>query len=56
MPFSIDGELRFPNDDCANWREVLAALEHHEEIEILVKGEAGVRLSNLDSLLELSYA
>ena len=56
LPFRIDGELRFPNDDCANWREVLAALEHYEEIEILVKGEAGVRLSHLDSLLELSYA
>lgn len=56
LPFNIDGELRFVNDDCANWREVTAALDHHDEIEILVKGETGVYLSTLHSLLEFEYA
>jgi len=56
LPFSIDGELRFPNDDCVNWLEVLVALEHHDEMEVLVKGETGVYMSTLDSLLEGSYA
>lgn len=55
LPFNIDGELRFANDDCANWLEVKAALGHHDEMEILVKGETGVYLSTLDSLLELTY-
>ena len=56
LPFSIDGELRFPKDHCVNWREVVAALEHHDELEVLVKGETGVAMSSLDSLLEASYA
>jgi phosphoribosyl-dephospho-CoA transferase len=56
LPFNIDGELRFANDDCANWREVRAALGHHDEMEILVKGERGVYMSTLDSLLEFTYA
>lgn len=56
LPFSIDGELRFPKDECVNWREVVAALEHHDELEVLIKGETGVYMSSLDSLLEISYA
>lgn len=56
LPFSIDGELRFPNDDCVNWREVVAALAHHDELEVLIKGETGVYMSSLDTLLEASYA
>lgn len=56
LPFRIDGELRFPNDDCANWREVAVALEQQDPVDILVKGEAGVALCTLDSLLEVSYA
>lgn len=56
LPFSIDGELRFSNDRCVNWREVLAALELDDEMEVLVKGETGVFMSHLYDLLELSYA
>jgi len=56
LPFSIDGELRFPNDDCVNWLEVLVALEHHDEMEVLIKGEMGVYMNTLDSLLEASHA
>lgn len=57
LPFGIDGELRFPKDECANWREVAAALVgHHDEMEVLVKSEAGAFMSNLHRLLEISYA
>jgi len=56
LPFSIDGELRFPNDECVNWREVVAALSHHDELEVLIKGETGVYMSSLDVLLQASYA
>lgn len=56
LPFTIDGELRFPGDECVNWREVVAALAHHEELEVLVKGEAGVYMGSLDTLLEASCA
>ena len=56
LQFNIDGELRFPKDECVNWREVVAALAHHDELEVLIKGEAGVYMSSLDSLLEASYA
>ena len=56
LPFRIDGELRFPNDECVNWREVVAALGNHDEIEVLIKGETGVYMDSLDSLLEASYA
>ncbi len=56
LPFSIDGELRFPKDECVNWREVVTALAHHDELEVLIKGETGVYMSSLDSLLEASYA
>ncbi|MGV0998063.1 MAG: malonate decarboxylase holo-[acyl-carrier-protein] synthase [Fluviibacter sp.] len=56
LPFSIDGELRFPKDDCVNWREVMAALGHHDKRDVLVKGEAGVFMGSLDSLLGFSYA
>lgn len=56
LPFSIDGELRFPQDDCVNWREVMAALDRDDAMEVLVKGEAGVFMSTLDRLLEPSYA
>ena len=56
LPFNIDGELRFTNDNCANWREVSAALSHHDEMEVLVKGETGVFMSTLDKLLEFTYA
>jgi phosphoribosyl-dephospho-CoA transferase len=56
LPFNIDGEIRFVNDDCANWREVSAALGHHDEMEVLVKGETGVFMSTLDKLLKFTYA
>ena len=56
LPFSIDGELRFPNDDCVNWREVMAALDHQDGMKVLIKGEMGVFMSTLDDLLEHSYA
>ena len=56
LPFCIDGELRFPNDACVNWREVVAALESHVAMDVLVKSERGVCMSTLDGLLEVSYA
>lgn len=56
LPFNVDGELRFPKDECVNWREVVNALAHHDELEVLVKGEAGVTMSGLDALLEAAYA
>ena len=61
LPFRIDGELRFPNDDCANWLEIVSALEHQNknqpnEMQVLIKGETGVYMSTLRSLLEASYA
>lgn len=56
LPFRIDGELRFPDDACVNWREVVAALENHAAMEVLVKSERGVCMSTLDRLLEVSYA
>lgn len=56
LPFRIDGELRFPNDACVNWREVVAALENDSAMEVLVKNEDGVCMSTLDRLLDVSYA
>lgn len=56
LPFRIDGELRFPTDECVNWREVVTALAHHDELDVLVKSEAGVYMSSLDTLLEAAYA
>lgn len=56
LPFCIDGELRFPNDDCVNWLEGLSALDHLDGTEVLVKGEAGVYMGTIDSLLEPVHA
>ena len=56
LPFRIDGELRFPNEACVNWREAVIAREVGDEMEVLVKGETGVSMSTLEHLLELAYA
>jgi phosphoribosyl-dephospho-CoA transferase len=56
LPFSIDGELRFPKDECVNWREVVAALAHHDELAVLIKSDTCVMMGSLDTLMEASYA
>lgn len=56
LPFRIDGELRFPADAGVNWREVVAALTHHADIDVLVKSETGVAMSTLAQLLDPAYA
>lgn len=56
LPFCIDGELRFPNDDCVNWLEGLSALDHPDGMEVLVKGESGVYMGTMNSLLEPVHA
>ena len=53
LSFSLDGELRFPNDDCVNWREAAIALGRRDAMEVLVKSETGVYLGALDHLMEM---
>ena len=56
LPFSIDGEVRFPEGRCVNWLELLAVLDCDETTEVLVKDETRVYMSTVRALLEPSYA
>lgn len=56
LPFSIDGEIRFPEGRCVNWLELLAVLDCDAPVEVLVKDEMRVYMSTVRALLEHSYA
>lgn len=56
LSFRIDGELRFPTNECINWLEFAMALENTDGVEVLVKSETGVYLIAPSELLEESNA
>ncbi|HYD61557.1 MAG TPA: malonate decarboxylase holo-[acyl-carrier-protein] synthase [Noviherbaspirillum sp.] len=51
LPCRLDGEVRIPNGDAVNWRELAAAYASRSG-NLLVKGERAVSLKPLANLLD----